>query len=65
MYLQSHLKSVESLVEDKQNKELADIKQSTNTLMRISWHVVAKLFIVNKMFKRDHQNKVSPNIWEK
>jgi len=31
MYLQSHLKSVESLVEDKQNKELADIKQSTNT----------------------------------
>jgi len=59
MYLQSHLKSVESLVEDQQNKELADIKQSTNTLMR---HVVAKLLIVNRMFKRDHQNKVLPNI---
>jgi len=30
--------------------------------MRVSLHVVAKLFIFSRMFKRDHQNKVLPNI---
>jgi len=28
--------------------------------MRISWHVVATLLIVNRMSKGDHQNKVLP-----
>ncbi len=32
------------------NKELADIKhkQSTSTLMRVSWHVGVKLLIVSR-----------------
>jgi len=28
--------------------------------MRVSWHVFAKLLIVNRMFKMDHQNTVLP-----
>uniref|UniRef100_A0A672RJN0 E3 ubiquitin-protein ligase HECTD3-like n=1 Tax=Sinocyclocheilus grahami TaxID=75366 RepID=A0A672RJN0_SINGR len=35
-------------------------KHSTNNLMRVSRHVGAALLIVNRMFKRDHQNKVLP-----
>jgi len=34
-------------------------EQSTNTQMRVRWHkLVAKLFIVRRMSKLDHQNKV-------
>ncbi len=34
--------------------------QSTNTLMRVSCHVGAKLLIFNRMLKMDHKNKVLP-----
>ncbi len=44
-----------------QNKVLEDIKQSTNTLMTASWHVVAKLLTVSRMSKVDYQNKVLPS----
>jgi len=53
MYLQSYLQY------SHHNKEFAYIKL-TNILMRVSRHVVAKLLIVNRMFKRDYQNKVLP-----
>ncbi len=33
-------------------------KLFTNTLMRVSWHVVVKLLIINWISKGDHQNKV-------
>lgn len=33
---------------------------STDTLTRVSWCVVAKLVLANRMFKRDCQNKVLP-----
>ncbi len=36
------------------------IRQSNNTLMRVCWRVGAKLLIGDRMFKRDHQNKMLP-----
>jgi len=39
-------------VGDHHNKELADIKQTANPLMRAK--------VVNRTFKRNHQNKVVP-----
>ncbi len=45
-----------------QNKVLEDIRESTNTLMTASWHVVEKLLTVSRMSKVDYQNEVLPNI---
>ncbi len=36
------------------------IRRSTDTRMRVCWHVGAKLLIINRMLKRDHHNKVLP-----
>jgi len=48
---------------DQQNKVLADITDSANTLMTVNLHVAEKLFICCRMSKVDYQNKVLPVVF--